>query len=91
MMYGTIDYLIAWQPDIVLAAGPPLYLEVLSSAMRQAAWDNGLRLAQNVKTLILDHHLMRHQQGPVWLKDLSAAAGREVCCAADFRVLRRGG
>lgn len=23
---ATIDYIIAWQPDIVFAAGPPLYL-----------------------------------------------------------------
>jgi len=86
---ATIDYLIAWQPDIVLAAGPPLYLEIFSPAMCQAAWENGLRLAQNVETLILDHHLMRDQQGPVWLKDLSAAAGKEVYCAADFMGRKR--
>jgi predicted metallo-beta-lactamase superfamily hydrolase len=80
----TIDYLIAWQPDIVLAAGPPLYLENFLPAMRQAAWENGLRLAHHVETLILDHHLMRDNQGPSWLADLSAAAGRKVYCAADF-------
>jgi predicted metallo-beta-lactamase superfamily hydrolase len=81
---AIVDYIIAWQQDIVLAAGPPLYLERLSPGMRQLAWENGLRLAQNVRTLILDHHLMRGQQGPVWLADLSAAAGRDVYCAADF-------
>ncbi|WP_041273135.1 MBL fold metallo-hydrolase [Desulforapulum autotrophicum] len=85
----TIDYIIAWEPDIVLAAGPPLYLERLSPAMRQVAWENGFRLAQNVETLILDHHLMRDQQGPVWLADLSAAVGRQIYCAADFMGRKR--
>lgn len=86
---GTIDYIISWKPDIVLAAGPPLYLERLSPAMRQAAWANGLRLAQHVEVLILDHHLMRDQQGPEWLADLSAAAGRQIYCAADFMGRKR--
>jgi predicted metallo-beta-lactamase superfamily hydrolase len=86
---ATIHYIIAWQPDIVLAAGPPLYLQTLSPGMRKLAWANGLRLAQNIKTLILDHHLMRGQQGPLWLADLSAAAGRKVYCAADFMGCER--
>ena len=86
---ATIDFIIAWQADIVLAAGPPLYIETLSEELRTAAWENGLRLAQNVDTLILDHHLMRNQQGPAWLENLSEKAGKQVYCAADFMGKKR--
>lgn len=86
---ATIDFIIAWQADIVLAGGPPLYIESLSKKLRTAAWENGLRLAHNVETLILDHHLMRNQQGPGWLENLSAKAGKQIYCAADFMGKKR--
>jgi len=86
---ATIDVIIAWRPNIVLAAGPPLYIETLSDELRTEAWENGLRLAHNVDILILDHHLMRDRQGPAWLKALSAEAGRQVYCAADFMGRKR--
>lgn len=86
---ATIDFIIAWQPDIVLAAGPPLYIETLPNEQRMLAWKNGLRLASNVDILILDHHLMRDQQGPQWLDDLSTETGRQVYCAADFMGRKR--
>ena len=85
----TVDKIIEWQPDSVLAAGPPLYLNCLSRGDLQCAWDNGVRLARNVDTLILDHHLMRGEQGPVWLDRLSSTVGRKVYCAADFMVRPR--
>jgi len=80
----TIDLLIDWQPDIVLAAGPPLYLDRLSKAARDSAWRNARRLAQHVDALILDHHLMRSEEGAVWLDRLSAIVGKKVYCAADY-------
>jgi predicted metallo-beta-lactamase superfamily hydrolase len=80
----TVDRVIDWQPDIVLAAGPPLYLEKLSKTERDSAWDNALRLASNIDTVILDHHLMRSVEGAVWLDELSVAVGKKVYCAADF-------
>ena len=86
---ATIDFIIAWQADIVLAAGPPLYIETLSEELRMTAWENGLRLAQNVDILILDHHLMRGQQGPAWLEALSEKTGKQVYCAADFMGKKR--
>ncbi len=86
---ATVDFVIAWQPDIVLAAGPPLYLEKLTEELRTVAWENSLRLAQNVDTLILDHHLMRNRQGLKWLEALSAEAGKQVYCAADFMGRKR--
>jgi predicted metallo-beta-lactamase superfamily hydrolase len=86
---ATVDFIIAWQPDIVLAAGPPLYIETLPDEQRTLAWENGLRLAATVDILILDHHLMRDQQGLKWLDDLSAEVGKQVYCAADFMGRKR--
>ena len=81
---ATVDQVIDWHPDTVLAAGPPLYLEWLSSTERKRAWGNAIRMAECIDTLILDHHLMRSQSGAVWLEDLSSTVGRQVFCAADF-------
>jgi len=80
----TVDRVIDFRPDIVLAAGPPLYLDQLSKAERKSAWENAVRLAQNINVVILDHHLMRSEEGAVWLDELSATVGRKVYCAADF-------
>ena len=85
----TVDTIIRWQPDIVLAAGPPLYLDQLSKEERRQAWDNALRLADRVGTLILDHHLLRSADGLVWLAELSSTAGKRVYCAADFERVER--
>ena len=85
----TINFIIAWQADIVMAAGPPLYLATLTDAQREGAWHNGLRLAANVDTLILDHHLMRDTLGPEWLSALSAEVGKPVYCAADYMKRQR--
>jgi predicted metallo-beta-lactamase superfamily hydrolase len=81
---ATVDRVIDWCPDIVLAAGPPLYLDRLGKSGRECAWRNAKRLLQNIDTVILDHHLMRSEEGAVWLGELSAAAGKPVYCAADF-------
>lgn len=86
---ATVDFIVSWQVDIVLAAGPPLYLGRLTDELRTLAWDNALILAQNVETLILDHHLMRDHQGVKWLDILSGLAGRQIYCAADYMNKRR--
>jgi predicted metallo-beta-lactamase superfamily hydrolase len=80
----AVSVILHWQPTIVLAAGPPLYLSVLSREQRQEAWRNALRLAQNVPTLILDHHLLRSELGLSWLDRLSSETDLRVLCAADF-------
>lgn len=81
---ATIDRILDWAPHCVLAAGPPLYLAQLDAGQRARAWDNALRLAAGVDTLILDHHLMRSVEGLAWIEALSAEAGRRILCAADF-------
>jgi uncharacterized protein len=81
---ATIEKILLWRPDIVFTAGPPLYLQTLSGPLRKRAWENGLRLAKNVPTLIVDHHLLRSETGITWLDNLSQIVGKKVYCAADF-------
>ena len=81
---ATVDAVLEWSPDIVLAAGPPLYQNELLSEDRVRAWENAKRLAKKVRILILDHHLLRSAEGVDWLKALSETVERRVYCAADF-------
>jgi len=76
--------ILRWNPDIVLASGPPLYLPRLSNKQREIAWQNAVSLSRGVDTLILDHHMTRCEEGVVWLKRLSSETGKRVVCAADF-------
>ena len=48
------------------------------------AWENAQQLARHVDTLILDHHLLRCEEGLSWLDRLSSETGHRVICAADF-------
>jgi predicted metallo-beta-lactamase superfamily hydrolase len=79
-----VSLILAWRPNIVLVGGPPLYLPWLSLEQREQAWGNALRLASEVHTLILDHHLLRSEEGFSWLERLSSETGRRVICAADY-------
>jgi len=80
----AVSLILDWHPDIALVGGPPLYLSWLSSRRRRVAWENAQRLARCVDTLILDHHLLRCEEGLTWLKRLSSETGHRVICAADF-------
>jgi predicted metallo-beta-lactamase superfamily hydrolase len=81
---GAVSLILDWHPDIVLVGGPPLYLSVLRSKQRAVAWKNAKRLALQVDTLILDHHLLRCEEGLSWLDRLSSETGHQVVCAADL-------
>jgi uncharacterized protein len=85
----AVSAVIDWSPDTVLVSGPPVYLKHLTPAQLQAAWNNALTLAQNVRTVIIDHHLLRSKKGFEWLADLSCASGRRILCAADYMGLDR--
>jgi predicted metallo-beta-lactamase superfamily hydrolase len=85
----SVRQILAWKPDIALASGLPLYLGRLSSKTRKKVRENVLLLAQEIPTLILDHHLLRSEEGYCFLEDLSALAGHKIFCAADFMGRRR--
>jgi len=80
----SISQILYWEPNIVLAGGPPFYLFKLSQEQIKRAWHNAIKLSQKVDILILDHHLMRSYEGVRWLKHLSSETGRKVICGADF-------
>jgi len=80
----AISEILDFQPDIVFAGGPPLYLQCFMKERGEDAWNNALRLAHGVDTLILDHHLLRCEEGLSWLQRLSKETGHRVICAADF-------
>jgi predicted metallo-beta-lactamase superfamily hydrolase len=80
----AVSLLLDWRPAIALVGGPPLYLSSLSLEERAVAWKNASRLAHHVNTLILDHHLLRSEEGLLWLEQLSEETGHRVICAADF-------
>jgi predicted metallo-beta-lactamase superfamily hydrolase len=84
-----IEQILAWRPTVVIASGPALYLRRLSSEKRKAAFARALILARHVPKLILDHHMLRNEEGFRWLKDLSASSGREIDCAADYMKRKR--
>lgn len=80
----AVSHILAWQPDVVLVGGPPLYLSSISDECRSRAWKLALQLAQGVGVLILDHHLLRCRGGMSWLVRLAAQTKHKVVCAADF-------
>jgi predicted metallo-beta-lactamase superfamily hydrolase len=80
----AVMLILSWQPDIVLVAGPPIYRSDYQRKESEKAWRNALQLAHHVDTLILDHHLLRCEEGLAWLDRLSSETGHEVICAADF-------
>lgn len=81
---GSTDKILDLHPDIVLTSGPPLYLENLTKTQQQKAKQNAVRLSRNVKILIIDHHLLRAQEGLNWLQEISSASGNQVLSAAAF-------
>ncbi len=80
----TVLEVLAWKPTIVFASGPPLYLSHHVPEASKEAFENALLLAQNVDTLILDHHLLRSLEGYRWLKKLAGEVENTVLCAAEF-------
>jgi predicted metallo-beta-lactamase superfamily hydrolase len=82
----AIERISQWKPTIVLVSGPPLYRHTSSSldALKQRARENALDLLRGVDTLVIDHHLLRSEEGTTWLEELRHATGKRVLCAADF-------
>ena len=80
----AVSQVLSLKPDIVLVSGPPLYLSKMSNELMKIAWNNAIRLSKIVKTLILDHHLLRGCEGVRWLERLSSKSKNHVICGADF-------
>jgi len=74
----------AWRPTVVFSSGPPLYLPSIDRAEEEAAFSRAIHGAEIAGTLILDHHLMRSENGPAWIRSLKEVSGRPVVSAAGF-------
>ncbi|MFH1220258.1 MAG: MBL fold metallo-hydrolase [Candidatus Eisenbacteria bacterium] len=86
----SVDWIIARQPQVVIASGPPIYLGVLSEQSMAKAAANLMRLAEAVPTTIVDHHLLRTAAYRDFLADSLACAqtrGHRVLTAAEFMGL----
>ena len=70
-------------PNILLFSGPPLYLGI-SKIEFEAVQRRTLQLAEQIETIIIDHHLMRGPEGLEWLKEMRSKTGKEIICAADW-------
>jgi len=80
----AVSQILKWNPDTVLVSGPPLYLKRLSKGKEENAWNNAMNLSKDVPTLIMDHHLLRSQEGYDWLRKMNSVSANKVICAADF-------
>jgi len=85
----AIKQILTWQPNVVLASGPPVYLPGLTAQEQKGVLHRTLLLAREIDTLILDHHLMRSREGEQWLNHVSSLTGHKVICAADFMGIPR--
>lgn len=83
---GTVKKILEWKPSLVLVSGPPLYLSLsdLPKEQRRFAWHNALELSENVKSLIVDHHVLRNREGIEWLEKLKKVAKNKIFSAASF-------
>lgn len=83
---ATVERIVDWHPDTVLLSGPPLYrhsgpsLRALDASSRELA----LRLSANIDRLVIDHHVLRSEEGIEWLEKLQRSARGRILCAADF-------
>lgn len=82
----TIELILDWKPEVVLVSGPPLYH--YSGSAFDDLIENGKRhameLSKNVPTVIIDHHLLRSEEGINWLTGVKQAARNNICSAAEF-------
>ena len=78
-----VSLILDWAPTLLLVGGPPVY-RGLSVNEAEMAWKRARLLADHVEVCIMDHHLLRCEEGSEWLDGLNAASAGEVICAADF-------
>jgi predicted metallo-beta-lactamase superfamily hydrolase len=74
-------------PDTLFVSGPPLYLGRLRPELVRKAWKNATLLAENIRTVIIDHHLFRSEEGLVWLENLNEHARGKVWSGAGYMGL----
>lgn len=85
----SLAYLLSLEADIMIVGGPPVYLpkHLFDEEARRAALFCLVTLANDVETLVVDHHLMRSLSWQEWLKPVTKAAekrGNHVLCMSEL-------
>lgn len=89
MLDKTLDLILSANPDLVHVGGPPLYLADFRVDRRliEKGITNLKKLAAEIPTVIVDHHLLRDEAWRRFSKDVFKAAqmrGNRVVTAAEF-------
>lgn len=85
----TLKIIIKQHPNFLYVGGPPLYLlnYRISSSVLKHGLKNIKKLAENISTVILDHHLLRAEDWKEFSKLAFEAAykmGNKIVTAAGF-------
>ncbi len=75
--------ILDWAPNVLLVSGPALYRSLPVAELREARRRLKM-LAKSIPVCIVDHHLLRNEDGARWLDALKAETGGRIMCAADF-------
>ncbi|MGQ9781751.1 MAG: MBL fold metallo-hydrolase [Nitrososphaeria archaeon] len=84
----TLDLILKERPDILVIGGPPTYLTEVSGESIEQAKANLSKLVEEIKLMILDHHLLRDLKAIEILKKLNEKAkefGNEVQTFAEHQ------
>ncbi len=74
-------------PDIVISDGPSIYRHRFDGRLVDDTLSRASRLADSCGTWIIDHHLMRCDEGIKWLNSLRKEKGEcKILSAADFMM-----
>ncbi len=92
-MYNeTAAFIIKEKPELVIVGGPPIYLAQYKANPKniKLAIRNLESIAENVQTIILDHHILRDEH---WIKivqpaiDKASIFGHQILTAAEYAGL----
>jgi predicted metallo-beta-lactamase superfamily hydrolase len=89
MLDETLDLILSANPDLVHVGGPPLYLADfrVDRQLIEKGIKNLTKLASEIQTVIVDHHLLRDEAWRDYSKDIFKTAqmkGNRVVTAAEF-------
>jgi predicted metallo-beta-lactamase superfamily hydrolase len=85
----TLKFILKIKPDFLVLSGPPMYLSgtKIEPDIIQKGLRNLSKIVKNIKNTIVDHHLLRSEEGLNVIKELKVAAkenGNNVNSIAEF-------
>ena len=83
-----VSQILDWAPTILFVSGPALYRNLTSGELA-AARRRAEALAEKVDVCIIDHHLLRSNDGVRWLDTLMAGTRGRILCGSDFMKKQR--